>query len=101
MKFTGEAGQVEVTLARSKIIHEEGEGAKIGEGGETMILEFCVSDTGCGITDNFKKRLFEPFCQFFNSSRGGGTGLGLYLFEFIGTLLSEELIVCCRTCDIS
>lgn len=93
MKFTGESGQVEVTLVRSKTQEIEGE--------ERIVLEFCVSDTGCGITDSFKKRLFEPFCQFFNSSRGGGTGLGMWLSQlqtgwqtnyYAGLAISQNLV---------
>ena len=61
--------------SRKKVEEEEEE-----EEEETMVLEFCVSDTGCGITDGFKKKLFAPFCQFFHSSRGGGTGLGMFIF---------------------
>lgn len=36
-----------------------------------------VTDTGCGIPDHLKKRIFEPFVT--TKDRDGGTGLGLSL----------------------
>ena len=44
-----------------------------------LILE--VIDTGCGMTSEETKRLFQPFVQANNSvhSKYGGTGLGLWL----------------------
>lgn len=38
-------------------------------------LEITVSDTGCGITQEYQKRMFEPF--FTTREQGKGTGLGL------------------------
>lgn len=79
MKFTGELGHVEVSLVISSTT------------GDEMTLEFCVSDTGIGITESFKKKLFEPFCQFFNYSRGGGTGLGLAISQNLVRLMQGKI----------
>ena len=38
-------------------------------------VRICVSDHGCGIAAENRKRIFEPFF----SGREGGTGLGLFL----------------------
>ena len=38
---------------------------------------FAVRDNGCGIKENDRQRIFEPF--FSTKSSEGGTGLGLYL----------------------
>ncbi|KAB1441340.1 sensor histidine kinase [Pseudodesulfovibrio senegalensis] len=38
-------------------------------------LQFTVSDDGCGIPENDRKRIFEPF--FSTKKKRGGTGLGL------------------------
>ncbi len=66
VKFT-EAGEVVVTVAV-----EERRGSKVK-------LRFSVSDTGIGMTEEQKNRLFRPFTQADNSTtrKYGGTGLGL------------------------
>jgi signal transduction histidine kinase len=43
------------------------------EGGETARMR--ISDAGCGIPPEYRKKIFEPFF----SLRSGGTGLGLFL----------------------
>ena len=43
---------------------------------ELELLRFTVTDTGCGIEDELKPQLFEPFI-----SNGGGIGLGMYMVK--------------------
>lgn len=49
------------------------------------VLELTIADSGCGIPDAEKDRIFERFYQGANqSSAGGGTGIGLSLVaEFV------------------
>jgi hypothetical protein len=41
-----------------------------------FMIEFAVADTGIGVPDNKKDKLFKPFAQ--TQRMAGGTGLGLY-----------------------
>ena len=53
---------------------------------------FKVKDTGVGISDNAKHRIFTPFEQVQdNSSRYGGIGLGLYLCKLIVENLKGQI----------
>jgi signal transduction histidine kinase len=63
------------------------------------MLEFCVIDTGIGIKEEDKEKLFQPFQQIKNdlSCRHKGTGLGLALSRKLAqlhggdiTLVSEQ-----------
>lgn len=48
------------------------------EDGENVTVEFCVEDTGIGIPDHFRERIFESFTQVHQAERSrGGVGLGL------------------------
>ena len=44
---------------------------------EMTIMEFVCRDTGIGMTDEFQKRIFEPFAQEHTGSRTKFTGTGL------------------------
>ena len=61
--------------------------------GDTPHVRFEVVDTGIGISDSQKARLFKPFAQADTSvSRTfGGTGLGLAICERLATILGGTI----------
>lgn len=56
---------------------------------------FTVSDTGCGMTTDFQKRVFEPFARAENSmtSKTKGTGLGLAITKSIVDMMGGTITV--------
>lgn len=77
-KFT-QRGQVVLTVRRST--------------NEPGMMEFSVSDTGIGITQETITRLFRPFVQADSSTtrRFGGTGLGLSIVKRLIELMGGEI----------
>ncbi|MGY8770471.1 MAG: CHASE3 domain-containing protein [Pirellulales bacterium] len=62
---------------------------------DTPYLQFDVTDTGCGITEEQKNNLFKPFTQADSSTtrKFGGTGLGLTISKRFTELLGGDLSV--------
>ncbi|MBI9069721.1 MAG: HAMP domain-containing histidine kinase [Salinivirgaceae bacterium] len=62
---------------------------------ENNLLRLSVLDTGIGISDEDKLRLFEPFQQIDSSltKQKGGTGLGLYLCRKLMQMLGGKIYV--------
>lgn len=69
IKFTPEGGTIRYEVT------------KIEETETDELFSFCVSDTGCGISDEFQAHLFEKFTQensdFNTRSQGSGLGLSI------------------------
>ncbi len=82
IKFT-ESGEVsvEVTLAE--------------DNGQTVKVHFAVTDTGIGIPEETRHRLFQPFAQGNGSTtrRYGGTGLGLVISQQLVELMGGGIRV--------
>lgn len=61
----------------------------------SVVLHFSVSDTGMGISEEWKTRIFDPFVQTdgSNTRRYGGTGLGLTICSRLVSLMGGRIWV--------
>lgn len=68
-------------------------GYKLIENDKNIKLKFSVKDTGIGISDNLKPKIFTEFTQeFSNRNRAyDGTGLGLAICKRLSELLGGEI----------
>ncbi len=80
IKFT-ENGEVEMNVAR------------LEESEQQVQLSFCVRDTGIGISEDQRARLFNAFTQADSSMarKYGGTGLGLAISQRLVELMGGEI----------
>ena len=62
-----------LTLGTSRVLGRSPAGALSGSAGKEYV-EICVSDTGTGMDEETRRRIFEPF---FSTKGSGGQGMGL------------------------
>lgn len=90
-KFTPDGGHVDVTLA----VSEDEASSPAGNGEEQPSrITISVADTGCGISDEDKKHIFDRYYQAMNGrEKPNGTGVGLNLVKAFVDLMGADLTV--------
>ncbi|MGI8810059.1 MAG: response regulator [Acidimicrobiales bacterium] len=95
--------RADLTKVRQALLNILTNAAKFTEAGEISLtvspsadgawLSFAVVDTGIGVTDEQKSRLFKPFTQADSSTtrRYGGTGLGLFISQHFCQMMGGEI----------
>lgn len=85
IKFT-EKGSVSMTLQRS---NEKAANEPVN----VVVVNFSISDTGIGMTDEQQKKIFSEFSQADNATYGkyGGSGLGLSISKRIVELMGGTI----------
>ncbi|ANB03182.1 GAF domain-containing hybrid sensor histidine kinase/response regulator [Ectothiorhodospira sp. BSL-9] len=85
IKFT-EGGRITVRVSRERPASRSLESGRLP-------LRFQVSDTGIGMDEAVKERLFEPFFQAPNvgMARAGGTGLGLPIVQSLVRTMGGDM----------
>lgn len=61
--------------------------------GPQRVLQFCVSDTGIGIAQEARERIFLPFGQGHSDNQYAGTGLGLSIVRQLVSLMGGRVWV--------
>lgn len=84
VKFTPEGGTIGLTIAERP--------SRIAGCG---CYEFVFSDTGCGMSEEFVERVFEPFARANDSrvTKIEGTGLGMSIVKSVVTLMNGTVDV--------
>lgn len=88
-------GQIWINLIGNAVKFTE-KGGKLGVNLDTSLdnkILVTIYDTGCGMTDDVKKHIFEKFYQGDSSRKSNGNGLGLALVNTITNLLGYNISV--------
>lgn len=83
LKFTPQGGKIDFVIVQTSKTDDK------------VCMRISVSDTGCGMSDDLKSRLFQPFEQEdANTARKyGGSGLGLSIAKRLTDMMNGKITV--------
>lgn len=81
LKFTPEGGSIALNIVQTSKREDK------------VYMSFSVTDTGCGMSEDMKQRLFKPFEQESASTaqKHGGSGLGLSIAKNLVEMMQGQL----------
>ncbi len=98
VKFTPDHGRIEIWAGSSPVAGNmasvsSDEQTLVGPGLEPRFVRITVSDTGCGIAEENKEKIFEKFRQIDGSltRETAGSGLGLTICRELAVLLAGSI----------
>lgn len=96
VKFTEVGGTIDL-LAQNIQIQKNTEGENAG----LLLIDFIVRDYGCGMTEEFQKKMFEAFSQERNSmtNMNQGSGLGLAIVKSLVEKMGGSIEVWSSTAE--
>ena len=85
IKFTPQRGRIEIRASSSPVIRDTGP--------EPRFVRIAVTDTGCGIAETDREKIFEKFRQADGSitRETTGSGLGLTISRELATMLAGSI----------
>jgi len=83
-KYT-DAGEISMSVATEKIKDQESD----------ILMVFRISDTGQGMTEEQKSRIFDEYYRFnlINNRTVGGTGLGMTIVQNLVTIMGGKISI--------
>lgn len=96
VKFTEVGGTIDL-LAQNIQVQKNTEGENAG----LLLIDFIVRDYGCGMTEEFQKKMFEAFSQERNSmtNMNQGSGLGLAIVKSLVEKMGGSIEVWSSTAE--
>ncbi len=93
VKFTESGGiALKIRQLRNESAPSESmKGCELEVTADRAAFSFEITDTGCGIPDDVRGRIFEPFVQLDQNADTGGTGLGLAISKKQIEMMGGEL----------
>jgi len=94
--------QILINLIKNAANHTDEGGITVSVKLAQSVLEFCVSDTGCGIPPEYIPHIFEPFVQTSSDKAGSGksgSGMGLSICKSLVESMGGRIWAESKPCE--